>query len=116
MATNRQTDIHTHVRNAVTLVWGSLRLAPITLSATSTVHFGFKKSANWLLCSLVPGTEGRRKGVPGVYCLRMCQVPMVICILLRYTKITMNSERPHCRAMLLVRHNLKDFKLEIILL
>ena len=32
MATNRQTDIHTHVRNAVTLVWGSLRLAPICLS------------------------------------------------------------------------------------
>ena len=28
--TNRQTDIHTHVRNAVTLVWGSLRLTPIT--------------------------------------------------------------------------------------
>ena len=26
----KQTDIHTHVRNAVTLVWGSLRLAPIT--------------------------------------------------------------------------------------
>ena len=29
MATNRQTEIHTHVRNAVMLVWGSLRLAPI---------------------------------------------------------------------------------------
>ena len=33
MAANRQTDrhtyVHTHVRNAVTLVWGSLRLAPI---------------------------------------------------------------------------------------
>ena len=29
MAANRQTDIHMHVRNAVTLVWGSLRLAPI---------------------------------------------------------------------------------------
>ena len=35
MAANRQTDrhtyvyIHTHVYNAVTLVWGSLRLAPI---------------------------------------------------------------------------------------
>ena len=27
--TDRQTYIHTHVRNAVTLVWGSLRLAPI---------------------------------------------------------------------------------------
>jgi len=35
MAANRQTDIHTyihtHVRNAVTLVWGSFRLAPIII-------------------------------------------------------------------------------------
>ena len=30
MGTNRQTYIHTYVRNAVTLVWGSPRLAPIT--------------------------------------------------------------------------------------
>ena len=29
--TNKQTSIHTRVRNAVTLVWGSLRLAPITV-------------------------------------------------------------------------------------
>ena len=29
MAASKQTGIHTHVRNAVTLVWGSLRLAPI---------------------------------------------------------------------------------------
>ena len=29
MAANRQANIHTHVRNAVTLVWGSLRLALI---------------------------------------------------------------------------------------
>ena len=30
MAVDRQTDIHTHnFRNAVMLVWGSLRLAPI---------------------------------------------------------------------------------------
>ena len=34
MATNRKTYmyIHTHVRNAVTLVWGSLRFAPMCLS------------------------------------------------------------------------------------
>ena len=31
MATSKQTDIHTHVCNAVPLVWGSLRLAPITI-------------------------------------------------------------------------------------
>ena len=28
---SKQANIHTHVRNAVPLVWGSLRLAPITL-------------------------------------------------------------------------------------
>ena len=27
--TSKQASIHTHVRDAVTLVWGSLRLAPI---------------------------------------------------------------------------------------
>ena len=31
-AASKQADIHTHVRNAVTLVWGSLRLAPISAS------------------------------------------------------------------------------------
>ena len=29
MAASKQTSIHTHVRNAVTLVWGSLRLVPM---------------------------------------------------------------------------------------
>ena len=29
MATSKQADIHMHMRNAVTLVWGSLRLAPM---------------------------------------------------------------------------------------
>ena len=28
MAASKQASIHTHVHNAVTLVWGSLRLAP----------------------------------------------------------------------------------------
>ena len=31
MAANRQTYIHTHVCNAVTLMWGSLRLTPIII-------------------------------------------------------------------------------------
>ena len=35
MATSKQADIHTHVRNAVTLVWGSLRLAPMRISSSS---------------------------------------------------------------------------------
>ena len=33
MAASTLTDIHTHVRNAVPLVWGSLRLASICLPA-----------------------------------------------------------------------------------
>ena len=32
---SKQADIHIHVRNAVTLVWGLLRLAPITISLLS---------------------------------------------------------------------------------
>ena len=31
--TSKQASIHMHVRNAVTLVWGSLRLTPIRLSS-----------------------------------------------------------------------------------
>ena len=34
---DRQTYIHTHVHNAVTLVWGSLRLAPIKLSSQAVL-------------------------------------------------------------------------------
>ena len=30
MAANKQASIHTHMRNAVTLVWGLLRLPTIT--------------------------------------------------------------------------------------
>ena len=42
---SKQADIHTHVRNAVTLVWGSLRLAPINIcSNTETLVSAF----NWL--------------------------------------------------------------------
>ena len=34
---SKQANIHTHVRNAVPLVWGSLRLAPIkTVNAVSS--------------------------------------------------------------------------------
>ena len=31
---SKQASIHTHVRNAVTLVWGSLRLAPTSVTVT----------------------------------------------------------------------------------
>ena len=40
MAASKQASIHTHVRNAVMLVWGSLRLAPIN----HNMHIGF---AQW---------------------------------------------------------------------
>ena len=41
MATRKQTYTHTHAtRNAITLVWGSLRLAPIT-PAPCASHFPF---------------------------------------------------------------------------
>ena len=37
MAASKQANIHTHMRNAVPLVWGSLRLAPIILSASFAI-------------------------------------------------------------------------------
>ena len=55
MAANRQTDIHTHVCNAVMLVWGSLRLAPISGSSL--------KHCNGLLCGCVG--VGKRGGWEG---------------------------------------------------
>ena len=45
---------------------------------------------------------------PGTHCLRMCQVPLVTCILLRYSKITINfcspAERLHFMVILPVGH------------
>ena len=40
---SKQTSKHTHVRNAVTLMWGSLRLAPIIYFATFYLLFLFIK-------------------------------------------------------------------------
>ena len=39
--TDRQTYIHTHVCNAVTLVWGSLRLAPNSSICSHFFTFAF---------------------------------------------------------------------------
>ena len=39
MATSKQADIHTTSANAVTLVWRSLRLAPITLEIIMSSRF-----------------------------------------------------------------------------
>ena len=44
---SKQTNIHTHVRNEVTLVWGSLRLAPITMGCVWTASKTFVQA--WCL-------------------------------------------------------------------
>ena len=56
-----------------------------------------------------PGScSGEEEREPGTHCLCMCEVPLVTCILLRYTKIMVNfcspAERPHCKVILPVRH------------
>ena len=56
-----------------------------------------------------PGScAGEEEREPGTHCSRMRQVPLVTCILLRYTKITVNfclpPERPHCMVILPVGH------------
>ena len=38
MAASKPTDIHTHFRNAVPLVWGSLRLTPISHTSCYYLH------------------------------------------------------------------------------
>ena len=38
MAASKQTDIHTHMRNAVTLVWGSPQLTHMLLHGTMPLH------------------------------------------------------------------------------
>ena len=51
---------------------------------------------------------GEEEREPGTHCLHMRQVPLVTCILLRYTKITVNfclpAKRPHCIVILPVGH------------
>ena len=74
MAANRQTDrhtyIHTHMRNEVTLVWGSLRLAPTTkLEGLRTTHcMGLLHGIY-----LSPGVSDQRN------VLRTCPSPSRLC-------------------------------------
>ena len=58
------------------------------------------------LLALFPGSRaGEEEREPGTHCLRMRQVPLVTGILLRYTKITVNSVYlPHCMVILPLRH------------
>ena len=59
--------------------------------------------------ALFPGScVGEEEREPGTHCSCMRQVPLVTCILLRYTKIMVNfclpPERPHCMVILPVGH------------
>ena len=55
-----------------------------------------------------PGScAGEEEREPGTHCSRMRQVPLVTCVLLRYTKISnfcLPPERPHCMVILPVGH------------
>ena len=57
-------------------------------------------SKSWTtIASFLGSCAGEEEREPGIHCLCMRQVPLVTCILLRYTKITVNfclpAERPH---------------------
>ena len=61
-----------------------------------------------ILASFPGSCAGEEEREPGTHCSRMRQVPLVTCILLRYTKITVNfclpPERLHCMVILPVGH------------
>ena len=70
------------------------------------------------LASLPGSRAGEEEREPGTHCLRMRQVPLVTCILLRYTKTNGNfclpAESPQCKIILPVRHLRVVFKSETI--
>ena len=68
-----------------------------------------RKGGTGVVVASFPGScVGEEEREPGTHCSRMRQVPLVTCILLRYTKITVNfclpPERPHCMVILPVGH------------
>ena len=61
------------------------------------------------LASFPGSCVGEEEREPGTHCSRMRQVPMVTCILLRYTGLDYGQflippERPHCMVILPVGH------------
>ena len=50
---SKQASIHTHVRNAVTLVWGSLRLAPTTACVGREWEWGWSDSTYIVKCNAI---------------------------------------------------------------
>ena len=54
-----------------------------------SLHYNVAETGNEV--ASFPGScAGEEEREPGTHCLRMRQVPLVTCILLRYTKITVN--------------------------
>ena len=72
------------------------------------------------LASFPGSCAGEEEREPGTHCSRMRQVPLVTCMLLHYTKITVNfclpAERPHCLVILPVEHIRAVLKSKTILL
>ena len=60
------------------------------------------------IASFPASCAGEEEREPGTYCSHMCQVPLVTCILLHYTKIMVNfclpADRPHCMVILPIGH------------
>ena len=62
--------------------------------AKCALHLSIKVTCSsvWLFLASFPGSRAwEEEREPGTHCSRMRQVPLVTCILLRYTKITVNS-------------------------
>ena len=58
----------------------------------SKVHWGnLLWFSGWLLALFPSSRVGEEEREPGIHCSRMCQVPLATCILLRCTKIAVNS-------------------------
>ena len=79
-----------------------MELVIITLTSkpTLTVVHSLCLGASGRLASFPGSCAGEEEREPGTHCSCMRQVPLVTCILLRYTKIMVNfclpPERSHC--------------------
>jgi len=52
---SKHTSIHTHACNQVTLVWGSLRLAPISITYIAVMYYAEYEYVNALVLNLLTG-------------------------------------------------------------
>ena len=79
----------------------SLKLCPSAQGGQQTGHA--------MSIASFPGSRAAEEGrEPGTHCSCMLQVPLVTCILLRYTKVNGNfclpAERPQCKIILHMTH------------